>query len=280
MENLKSKKEKNIMKKKDTEKKIFSTKDYKIFKFLPKGNRKPSVRQVNRIVFSVNRKDLLEDFPIIVTEDFFVLDGQGRVEACKKLNVPVWYKITTDMNVDDIPLINSTRTSWTMQDYFNKYLDQNNPNYIKLDQFIKKTNISKSINTMLRFFYKKGITKDGADQHLVNSRLNIPKKVASISAEFKLGLFVYPANDKYVWDKVQKLKSFSKYINIKQPVFIGAFFTLLKNVEYDHNRMLKNLESQSFKLKLTTDKKEYFVMFNDIYNHHHSTNNLYLKSVA
>ena len=69
---------------------IYETNDYEKFKLL--GLNRPltdnhSLEQV------IKENNLLKYNAMIVTPDFEVLDGQHRLEICKKLGMPIFYII-------------------------------------------------------------------------------------------------------------------------------------------------------------------------------------------
>lgn len=68
---------------------IYETNEYGLFKNLS-GNR--FVDHSGKIAESMKERGLLLA-PIIVNEKKEIIDGQNRFEACKKLNLPVYYVI-------------------------------------------------------------------------------------------------------------------------------------------------------------------------------------------
>ena len=60
------------------------TKQYEKFRFL-ESNRAISVKKVNKFISSIKRQGL--QIPIVINEDKFIVDGQHRFLALKKLNM-------------------------------------------------------------------------------------------------------------------------------------------------------------------------------------------------
>ena len=72
------------------------TKNYEMFEYMD-SNRKINAGLVERLVKSIKEIGYIESRPIIVNEDMVVIDGQHRLEACKRLGIPVIYQVS---NVD------------------------------------------------------------------------------------------------------------------------------------------------------------------------------------
>ena len=67
---------------------MFRTTDYDAFKRVL-GNRKVLEDRVSKILASFDKIGYIP-VPIIVNEKFEVIDGQGRLEACKRRGLPRW----------------------------------------------------------------------------------------------------------------------------------------------------------------------------------------------
>ena len=65
---------------------VYETKDYKTFSFLS-NNRNISNHHVNRIINSMKKKRLIS--PILVNENFQIIDGQHRFLAQKQLKFSI-----------------------------------------------------------------------------------------------------------------------------------------------------------------------------------------------
>lgn len=113
--------------------KIYSTNDYSIFHALV-GNR-PVVRaRAAKIAASIKSNGYILN-PIIVNDKYEVLDGQGRLEALKELDMPVPF-IVVHGGIKECIALNASNTNWSMLDYINTYADQGDENYIRLRNLI------------------------------------------------------------------------------------------------------------------------------------------------
>lgn len=116
------------------------TTDYGKFNAI-KGNRAVDTAHVARIKNSILENNLLEFNPILVNNDFLVIDGQHRLMAAQELEVPIYYTIA-DGDLKTVQLINNNSKAWTLEDYVESYIELGYQDYIKLKEFRDKWGIS------------------------------------------------------------------------------------------------------------------------------------------
>ena len=58
---------------------------------------------------------------IIVDRDMNVIDGQHRLEACKRLSLPIYYMISTSDPQKTIIQLNAQQVGWKMNDYIQSW---------------------------------------------------------------------------------------------------------------------------------------------------------------
>lgn len=109
---------------------IKQTTDYSQF-VVADWNRRINESNIKKIAKSVENKGWLRH-PIMVDENFVVIDGQHRLEYAKRNKLPVYYVVVPNLSVQDCVVMNNARTSWSLADYINFYAIQGNPNYIIL----------------------------------------------------------------------------------------------------------------------------------------------------
>ena len=114
---------------------IYRTNDYGMFKRL-EGNRAVSETRVNKIIKSIERVGYVQS-PICVNEKNEVIDGQGRLEALKRLGLPVDYFRITGVSVEECIALNIYQANWSMKDYIDSYAETGNNSYIYLQQLMK-----------------------------------------------------------------------------------------------------------------------------------------------
>ncbi|MDC7243673.1 MAG: ParB N-terminal domain-containing protein [Sphaerochaetaceae bacterium] len=192
------------------------TYDINIFKNF-KGQRPVSPAHVSKLQKSIEKKNMLESCPIIVTPAMEVIDGQHRLQAVRQImekdpekKIAIHYVINERCTRHDIITFNANQSSWSLADYMNYYADWNNPSYKFMRKILKNYHvpISALLNIVLKYIpgdskntlqkYKDGyLTIDITDQKKLENYFNITKfniqnAVASIRAvkpEIKVATF-------------------------------------------------------------------------------------------
>lgn len=140
------------MEKRKTEKTVFtnyvvgSTTDYDQFKIVA-SNRTIKKSNVANLMKSFKiTKGMSKSHPIIVDRNLNVVDGQHRLEACKKMGIPVHYLITDDA-IETIPVFNAYQEKWGLEDYARYFAQNGNKNYERILQV--KDRVGIGINAIL-----------------------------------------------------------------------------------------------------------------------------------
>lgn len=115
--------------------KIFETRDYGMFKRL-KGNRDITTKRVAIIKASIENIGYISN-PIICNENMEVIDGQGRAQALKELDMPIEYRIIENIGIEECRAMNLKPTSWSIEDFAKSYAEYGNENYIRLMDIYK-----------------------------------------------------------------------------------------------------------------------------------------------
>ena len=111
-----------------TTKSIFETTDYSQFNIL-NGNRAIHKARVNKIISSIKKVGWITN-PIIINENFEIIDGQGRFTALKTLNMPVEYIIHPGAGIEECRQMNINMNNWTVEDWVDSYAKENYQAYI------------------------------------------------------------------------------------------------------------------------------------------------------
>lgn len=106
------------------------TRDYDRFKKIV-GNRDVDEKRVRKIMDSIKEVGYIP-LPAIVNSKMEVIDGQGRIEACKRLGVPVAYLVAQGAGLEECIKMNVSSTNWTTLDYIKSFADAGNENFIRL----------------------------------------------------------------------------------------------------------------------------------------------------
>ena len=87
--------------------------------------------------------------PIIVNEFMDIADGQGRLTACKDLNMPVYYMTVEGLRLKHVRIINSIFKKWSTRNYIKSYStgDNKSNDYVYLERLLTKYGSSLSTPT-------------------------------------------------------------------------------------------------------------------------------------
>ena len=101
--------------------KVFATMNYDQFKYLD-GNRSVKDGRVNKILNSIDEVGYIPA-PIIVNEKMEIIDGQGRLEACRRRKIPISYLVIKGIGINECTAMNINQSNWTINDYIERYKD-------------------------------------------------------------------------------------------------------------------------------------------------------------
>lgn len=111
--------------------KIESTYEYGKFKLM-KGNRAISPSHVKELKREMQRNpELLAASPILVNENYFIIDGQHRYEAAKELRRKLYYIISDGTTIDHTRHLNTTQRRWSLIDFARSFADSGRKDYIE-----------------------------------------------------------------------------------------------------------------------------------------------------
>lgn len=144
---------------------IYQTENYSIFKRLS-GNRGVEDSRVLSILKSIQNVGYIKN-PIIVNEKYEVIDGQGRLEACKRLGLPVYFSIAEGAGIEECIAMNINQKNWKVEDYVNSYGELGINSYILLQQLLKRFQSCLGLGTIISIAKGKNSTsfkdlKDGS----------------------------------------------------------------------------------------------------------------------
>lgn len=229
---------------------MHSTNNYGQF-VIDATNRPIRQDHVERLYNAIERKNLLREFPILVTPAGVVLDGQHRLKAAEALGVSIYYIVSTEMMISDVPLANAATQHWASDDWLNYYVNQGFPEYIKLKKFCTE-------NPWLRLSTARQLCTYG-DR-------------STHGVDFKNGQ--YKCNDldfaKVVVRSVSDIAAHATF-----PIgsmFVFAVAAMLEHKDYNHSRMLSKLSNNPRALRRCVDIEQHLEMFTEIYNYHSRQN--------
>lgn len=188
---------------------MIQTKDYGMFKSL-KGNREIRSKHLSRLMKSIQRNNLLHLYPILVNEEMEIIDGQHRLLAAEKLDIPIYFVQEAGLEVSDVRDINANQESWKIPDYANSYAKMGKPLYEKISKYYKQFGLA----------------------HTTIARIITKGKLSNVE-EFKEGA-VYPTIDDSLAEKVLKLlvdlRKIEKYLGNKAWAVSIAMLVISKQI--------------------------------------------------
>lgn len=223
---------------------VLSTQNYNIFHY-DRRNRLVRPEHVDELVESIKRKNLLKEFPIVVSSDYVVIDGQHRLEAAKFLGIPIYYIVSKSATIDDISNITATVDGWTAREYFHRWCAEGLPDYLKLKEFLDRY-------PFLTVTQAVGLCHYG--------------NIRGVHIDFKKGKYVI--NDMEFGEKVARnLLDFRPLFPFwKDTVFVGTVSNLTSNSLYDHERMMRKVRLASTMLVQCPTCDSYMALLTKIYN--------------
>ena len=163
---------------------IKKTTDYTLFKKLD-GNR--DVSRTNALVKSIKEFDLTMYSPIIVSEDFRIVDGQHRFEACKQLGLPIYFIVMPSEKAEQAMIVlNKCQSQWRNEEFFQYNVKKACGTYIELKEYMDKYKIMLS-NAVILFPYKPFETKKIRDAKFTFEKYEQCDELADfyLSSEFR-----------------------------------------------------------------------------------------------
>jgi len=233
--------------------KCYATKEYNIFKWLD-GNREVSEKHVNTVMSSIKKGNLIKYQTITVNEDMEILDGQHRFEACKRLGIHVHYKIMPKGTYKIPAILNHANKEWRFLDYLDNFAVNDHEDYVKLEAFQTKYNIS-----LKRLGY-----------------LMSKEQKEIFDKEFRTGGFTLVDNLDDISNKIDKINEIIKYLNgilineskrfLETDNFWRALYRLLVEKDVDIERFKEKLCINRMAIGPLGTHKQYFDLLMKIYN--------------
>lgn len=129
---------------------IEKTKDYDRFQVYT-YNRPINRSLVLRLKDSINKIGYIDAKPILVDEEFTIIDGQHRYMACVELEIPISYSIVKGNPEEIIINLNSQQINWKLADFVHCWAEREIECYVKLKEFEEKHRLGMSMSLMVLF---------------------------------------------------------------------------------------------------------------------------------
>jgi len=232
---------------------IQQTVDYEVFQ-KHRCNRPIDEFSVQRLMDSIKRGNRLSSKPICVDHNFCIVDGQHRLEAAKRLGIPIYY-VQEDFKSEDMLEMNANQKNWNISDYLNFYASVGKDDYIKLKKFCAEENLNPSVIIQL-----------------LHGNRN-----TSFFRNFKDGFYKFPNDDEFneIMDRKAKIKETIDYIKKKtsgakgyldKVTFYSALVDFFNIKSFDYEIFMTKLSYRLDLLHPCARRLEYVNIFKDMYN--------------
>jgi hypothetical protein len=224
---------------------VYETRDYDLFKILS-GNRALSQSQIKKLANSIAKNPAFTKLsPILVNDRMEVIDGQHRLAAYKKfaedngIKHPVYFVISKNIGIAEARSLNAGSKPWSPRDYAVAYADSGNIEYAAYLKYAKST----------------GLNHDILVRYLAPSNYGL--------ANFRDGGFKVE-NEKLSRQWFNELEEASLAVkgSMTDPIdtdhrgFAIGLLNVMRSPNYDHQRMLEQLESHSKHLRVVDMKND------------------------
>lgn len=156
---------------------IYVTNDYDKFKRL-EGNR--DVKTAKKVLDSINAVGYVLS-PILVNEKFEIIDGQHRLEALKKLNLPVYYIMQPGIGEEECKYLNTGQTNWTTMDYIQSYSEKGIKDYLRLSSLLLEFGKSFKLEGVISFTTSIPLSGGTMHQLIKDRKLKISEEQYNLS---------------------------------------------------------------------------------------------------
>jgi len=246
---------------------VMLTKDYAMFKHIA-GNREliePNIQAIRNQLIERGQQQ-----PIIVNERNEIIDGQHRLEACKRLKMPVQYIKRVGANLDDVISTNIVGKKWTLMDYVNRFAAEGKTDYIDLKKFIvgakecgfapsTAVKIAQGSNTNDSFYmYEDGVIRRGRENKQ-------SKALYHVGDAIKRGSFTMPNEDE-AKKRLEQIHEFKEWTFYNKVTFVNAIMQCMRIKEMDFDRLLESARKYQRRFTNEASTENFVKMFEEVYN--------------
>lgn len=230
---------------------------FKLFDY----NRDVNARHVEKLCQQFDLYFDLHLRPIVVTPEFFVIDGQHRLQAAKVLRKPVFYVIDTNYSMGKLKDANITCKKWEAIDYINFYASQGIQEYQDILTFMRNENCD--CTDALTF-----LTNDSGDSRtaLYEGRLEV-QPIDIVTKKHKFYVKTCEIIKKY-------RPSIQNMLTVK--IFKQASKWISNQPLIDEKEFLRCLEKNVSMMQLQGSTGNYIQNFMEIYNYNRKSKRIQL----
>jgi hypothetical protein len=240
--------------------KVYKTNDLSIFKDVI-GNRVPNPQHVRRLSASIKENGMLCN-PILVNEDYKVIDGQHRLLASKEANSFIYFIILNGYNLSQVHTLNLNQKNWTKKDFMDGYVDMGLESYIKLKEFTEQ-NQEFTFNDCIAMC-SNSISSKSTD---IATKFQINRPDYNLKEIFVEGTWVgkdFELAQEWA-EKIKLIKTY--YSGYNRNVFVATMIGLFKNNDFDYSEFMHKIRLQPKALVDCTNIPQQRLLIEEIYNY-------------
>jgi hypothetical protein len=240
--------------------KVYKTHDLSIFTQID-GNRVPNLQHIKRLSDSI-RVYGMKCNPILVNENFEVIDGQHRLMAAKEASSFVYYIVVEGYALSEVHTLNLNQKNWSKKDFMEGYANMGIDSYIKLRKFIDK-NDDYAFGDCIAMCSNSSCHSGNT----LAQKNRLDRKGENIKEVFEEGTWIGKDFDlAHDWaNKIRMIKPY--YSNYNRSSFVGTLLTLFNNTNFDFNEFMHKVRLQPTALVDCANREQYKTLIEDIYNY-------------
>jgi hypothetical protein len=243
---------------------VYKADDLSIFNQI-KGNRPPNPQHIRRLSDSIKTNGLLCN-PILVNEDYEVIDGQHRLMAAKDAKSGIYYIILRGYALKEVHALNLNQKNWTKKDFMDGYAEMGVQSYIKLKEFMLYHDDFNITNAITMCSNIASISKN-----CLSSKYRKDGRTDNLKEIFEEGTWL--GKDFILADEnANKLKMIKKYYDgYNRSSFVNVMLGLFAHDDFNFIEFLGKLKIQPQKMQHCANVTQYRLLIEDIYNYRRRT---------
>jgi len=174
--------------------------------------------------------NLTQQFPVVINENWEVIDGQHRIKALEQLGWPIFYTVRDNLNLNDVRAINIGHRNWTWRDYAISFAELGNKNYERLLALHEE--FGAPFHTLTQYTGQGG----------ANAGVSGIKSGSKSAINYRLGEFKLTDED---FQKARVLLAqLYEIMDVSETntrPFQAAMYYIMTDPQYDHKRMVEKM---------------------------------------
>lgn len=228
---------------------IRNSTDYKKFKIFEE-NREIDPVHLYHLKERIKENNLLDCYPIIINENWFIVDGQHRFQVAVDLKIPIFFIQKEGLTIDDIPALNTISKGWKLPDYHRFWIKRGKEDYRKLDEFSRKFSLSLP-NAM--------VIVQMANGGRATASYGLYK-----SGQWEMGQVEDAADFAH---QLNEITVFTEGNTSRDRDFVRSLYVVYDQFEVEHEDLVEKLKISGTVLVRKPTRIEYLRQFEDVYNY-------------